>query len=154
VPKAKVRLASWLKSSRVTRLLLALFLALAICVIFVGLDNATGIMLGWAATTVLVTELTRRWRRVRSFIILFFASLVGVIILSFLHEEVVYPLAGLIGGTSALQSPALDIYHEVTSLVILFFGPVGMFVGIAGSVILGILRLTGLRNHKHVTGNT
>ena len=154
MPKITERLAFWTRFSTATRLLLGLFLALAFATIIVGLDNPVGIMLGWAGVAALVAELTRRWRRVRNFIILFFVSLFGMLILSFIHEEVVYPLVGIIGGARALESPALDIYSEVTSLVILFFGPVGLFVGFTGGIVLLVMRLAGRRKRRGHTGDT
>ena len=127
---------------------------LVICVIFVGLDNPTGIILGWLATAVLMTELTRRWRNIRNFLILGVASFVGAIFLSFLHEVVVYPLAGIIGGAGALQSRALGVFHEAISLIILFFTPVDVFIGIVGAITLVILRLITLLNKRSVSSNT
>jgi len=134
--------------------LLAVFCVLVIGVVFIGLDNAPGIILGWLATTVLITELTRRWRKVRNFLILGFSSFVGAILLSFLHEVVVYPLVSILGGDAALQSRALDVFHEAISLLILFITPVGMFIGVVGAVVLVILRLIALWSKKNVFSGT
>jgi hypothetical protein len=152
--KIKAKLSALIRIPRVTRILLAVFCVLVICVVFIGLDNAPGIILGWLATAVLLTELTRRWRKVRNFLILGFASFVGAIFLSFLHEVVVYPLAGIIGGAGALQSRALGVFHEAISLIILFFSPVGIFIGILGAITLVILRLIMLLNKRSVSSNT
>lgn len=145
---------SALKNSRLaTRVLLALFAALAICVIFVGLDNPTGIILGWLATAILLAELTRRWRKIRYFLILLFASFIGAIILSFLYVEVAFPLAGWLGGVNASQSTAWRIFHVIISNIILLLTPVGIFIGIVGTIWLIILRLVSLRKRSR-TGST
>jgi len=140
---------SALKNSRLaTRVLLALFAALAICVIFVGLDNPTGIILGWLATVILLAELTRRWRKISNFLILLFASFIGAIILSFLYMEVALPFAEWIWGINAPQSTPWRIFHVIVTDVILLFTPMGIFVGIVGTILLGILRLVALRKRS------
>ena len=151
----KAKLSALTRIPKVTRVLLAVFLLLVISLVFVGLDNETGIVIGWLATTVLMTELTRRWRKIRNFLILGFASFAGAIFLSFLHEVVVYPLAGLIGGPGASQSGALNVFHETVSLIILFVTPVGIFIGVAGAITLVIVRLFMLvLNKKGLSSNT
>lgn len=90
----------------------------------------------------------------RNFLILGVASFVGAIFLSFLHEVVVYPLASIIGGTGALQSRSLGVFHEAVSLIILFFTPVGIFIGIMGAITLLILHLIMLLNKKSVSSDT
>jgi hypothetical protein len=152
--KIKAKLSALIRLSKMTRTLLALFCVLIIGVVFVGLDNTYGIILGWLATAVLEIELTRRWRKVRNFLILGVASFVGAIFLSFLHEVVVYPLADIIGGAGALQSRSLGIFHEAISLIILFFTPVGIFIGIMGAITLVIWHLIKLLSKKSVASNT
>ncbi len=120
--------------------LLAIFCVLVIGVIIIGLDNLTGIILGYLATTILAGAITHKWRKIKNFLILFAASLVGIFFLSFLHEEVVYPLAILIGGITALQSYTLNVFHVIISIIIVFACAVGMLVGVAGSVILYVGR--------------
>ncbi len=143
-----------LKNSRLTtRVLLALFLALIICIVFVGLDNPTGIILGWVAVTILLTALVRGWRKIWHFLILLFVSFVGAIVLSFLYMEVALPLTGWFGGADATQSVPWRIFHVIVSDVILLFTPVGIFIGVVGSIWLGILRLVALRK-RDCTGAT
>ena len=137
-----------------TRLLLSLFLLLVISVVLVGLDNEIGIVLGWGAAAALLAELTRRWRKIWYFLLLGFGTLSGVIFLSFLHEEIVYPLVGWLGGDAALQSRALGIFHEAVSLIILCFGPMGILVGIIGTATLLAARLITHFMKKSFPDNT
>lgn len=137
---------SALKNSRLaTRILLALFAALVICVVFVGLDNPTGIILGWLAATSLMVELTRRWRRMWHFLVLLFATVIGAIFLSFLYMDVALPFAEWIWGIDAPQSTPWRIFHLIVTDIILLFTPVGIVIGIVGTIWLGILRLVALR---------
>ena len=120
---------------------LLIFGVLVIAIIFIGLDNIPGLVLGYLATTVLIVALTHAWRKIRNFIILFFVSLVGIFFLSFLYMEVIYRLAYVIGGVNALQSTFMSVIHMIISNIILFAGPVGMLVGIVGSLILFVRRI-------------
>jgi hypothetical protein len=145
---------SALKNSlRPTRTLLILFAVLVICVVFVGLDNATGIILGWLATASLMTAIVRKWRKIWYFIILILVAFIGAIILSFFYVEVALPIAEWFGGINASQSTAWRVFHVIVSDVILLFTPVGIFIGIVGTVWLCILRLVALR-HNHRADST
>jgi hypothetical protein len=153
MPKIKERLsalAAFWRKGRISWVLVAL---LVISVIFLGLHDV-GMILGYLATTILMVELTRRWRKIRYFVILFFASFLGMILLAFLHEEVVSPLVSLFTGAAAVKSLGFRIFSDVVSLVMIFIGVMGIVIGIAGTLILGILRLVGLRNKRRTEDNT
>ena len=98
-------------------------------------------VLGYLATTVLFVAMTYTWRKIRNFIILFFVSLLGIFFLSFLYMEVIYRFAYVIGGVNALQSTFIIVINMIISNVILFAGPVGMLVGIVGSLVLFVRRI-------------
>jgi len=135
-----------LKDSRLTtRVLLGLFAALIICVVFVGLDNATGIIIGWFATTFLVTAVVRNWQKIWYFIALLVISVLGVMFLSFLYMEVALPLAEWIWGADVSQSVPWRIFHVIISNIILLFTPVNVVIGLVGSIWLGVSRLAGPR---------
>ncbi len=140
-------------SRRITRALLILFAVLVICIVFVGLDNATGIIIGWMATACLITVVARKWRKIRYFLILLAASFVGAIFLAFIYVEVALPLAEWLGGINASQSMAWRVFHVIVSDIILLFTPVGIVIGTVGTIWLGILRLVTLR-HRARTDTT
>ena len=123
-------------------IVLAVFCALVIGVLFVGLDNVPGISLAYLATAILMIFLIRKWRRIKKFLILFVVSLVGIFFLSFLHE-LVYDIAMMSGEITAWQKNFLDIYHIVISLIVAFACPVGMVIGAVGSVMLFLRRRRG-----------
>jgi hypothetical protein len=137
-----------------TRILLAVFFVLVISLVFNGMDNEQGIILGWLAAAVLLTELTRRWRNPLYFFLLSVGSFAGAIFLSFLHEEVVYPLVEWLGGAGALQSLPMKIFHEAISFIILFFTPTGIVIGLLGAAILLIIRLLSRFHRRRVPGKT
>ena len=148
------RLSTLIKNRYATLALLIIFCVLVISVIFVGLDDVPGYILGYLATAVLYLMITRSWQTLRRFIILFALSFIGIIFLAFFHVEVICRLAVLIGGIAALQSPLLDITELIITYVILFAGPVGMFFGIAGVITLGVIRLTAMRSRNSADGST
>jgi hypothetical protein len=125
----------------VTRILAGVFILLLIGLVFTGLDNEAGLILGWSAATVLLAELTRRWRRIWNFLILGVSVFAGAIFLAFMHEEVVYPLVNWLGGAGALQSVPMRIFHETVSFIILFFTPTGVAVGLVGAIIMLVVKL-------------
>jgi hypothetical protein len=127
----KKKLSVVFRFSRLTRILLAVFIVLVICVVFMGLDNVTGLATGWLATLTLLAIFTYRWRKIRYFLILSAAS-----------------------GTHALEGLPLAIYHQITSYIIFFFGPMGVLAGIIGALTLSIIRLISLINMKKVPQNT
>jgi hypothetical protein len=135
-----------------TRILLAAFCVLAIIAIIIGIDNDRGILMGWLATTVLLIEITRRWRKEWHFLLLSVGVVVGAIFLSFLQEAVVNPLVEKIGGAGALQSQGLDIYHFINKDIILLFTPMGIIIGIIGAITIFFIRLIMLGRKKSVSG--
>lgn len=139
---------AFIKVHERNRILLAVFGLLVIAIIFIGLDNETGIILGYIATTILLIDLTHLWKRIRNFIILFLAAFFGAIFLAFLHEEIVFPLADLLGGAKAVESTPMNIFNQAVSLLILFFTPTGIFIGITGTIILTAIRIAKRRKHQ------
>jgi len=154
VKKIAAKLSALMRFRQGTRVLLVVFLILLISILFVGLDDLLGYILGYLATAVLFIMATRTWRSIRRFLALFFVSLIGIIFLSFFYVEVICRLAVMIGGAGALQGTPLDVVEMIITYVILFAGAVGMVFGILGTVILGILRLATLISHKGITENT
>ena len=137
---------------RDNRLLFALFCALVISVLFVGLDNLAGYILSYLASLVLFFIWTCSWRSIKRFAIMFIVSLVGIFFLSFLYVEVISRLAIMVGGFEALQSTALRVIELVITYVIMFAGPIGLFYGIVGTLTLLIIRFTALKKRDSTAG--
>jgi hypothetical protein len=126
---------------------------LVIAVAFYGLHD-TGMILGILAAIVTVIELTHRWRRMRNFIILFFSTFFGLIFLAFLDVEVVKPFVRFFGGPGADTGTGFQVFNHIVSLIMLFFGAAGLFVGFFGAMMLGVFRLAGLRKRHRTEANT
>jgi hypothetical protein len=135
------------------RIAVIAFAVLGTGVVFAGLHDI-GIVMGIAAAMVLIIELTRRWRRIRNFIILFIGAVVGMIFLAFLDEGVVKPVVVFIGGQAALATAPFEIFNQVISLVMLFFGVACVLTGFFGTIVLAIWRLVQLVGRHDVTGDT
>jgi hypothetical protein len=143
-------LARFWQRSRVSLIIAAV---LVMGVIFFGLHDV-GIVLGILMATVLMFELTRRWRRIRNFIILFISSFLGIVFLAFLDVEVVKYFVPLLGGAGAVNGKGFQVFNQIVSLIILFFGTAGLITGFLGTVILGLWRLAGLRKRRKTEANT
>jgi len=153
MPEIKPRLSALAGFWQGSRISLVVAAILIVAVVFIGLHDV-GLILGYLATTIIMVELTRRWRKIRYFVILFFASFLGIILLAFLHEEVVAPLVSLFTGAAADMNLGFRIFSDTVSLVMIFIGVMGIVIGLAGTIILGILRLVGLRNRRRIKADT
>lgn len=137
---------------RATIALFSVFFLLVLVVLVIGLNHTAGIICGNLAVGMLYIVMTRRWWRIRKFIILFFISLVSIGILSALYVEVITPFAVWIGGEEAVENIAFRVVHFIVSNLILLACPSGMLVGLIGASTLGIIRLSSLRKNKNVPG--
>ena len=97
--------------------------------------------------------MTRKWNSIKRFLLLLTLSIIGIIFLSFLYVEVISRIAVFIGGDDALQNTAVRIIEMIITYIILFGGPVGIFFGFAGTVILGIFRLLPSNSENSPAGN-
>jgi hypothetical protein len=154
VVRLKDKVMVLLRSGPGTRLLLVLFAALVLGVIFVGLQDTPGYILGYLATAVIFLVMVRGWRSVWSFVILILASFFGAVLFSGLYVEVISRIAVWFWGFGALNSAPMRIIEAIIANVILFAGPMGLAFGFAGALILGILRLRRLRTRERVAGDT
>jgi hypothetical protein len=134
-------LAGFWRRSRISLIIAGL---LAIGVVFAGLHD-TGIVLGILAAMVIVFEIVRRWRRIRNFIILFFASVFGIVFLAFLDEGIVKPVVGFLGGPGAVKSAGFEVFNQIVSLVMLFFGVACLLTGFFGTIVMAAWHLARLR---------
>lgn len=137
---------------RATIALFTVFFLLVLVVMVIGLNHVAGIICGNLAVGMLYIVMTRRWWRIRNFIILFFAAVVGIIVLSALYVEVIWRIAVAIGGTGVTENTAFRIFDFIINNLILLAGPSGMLVGLIGAATLGIIRLSTPRKKKTATG--
>jgi hypothetical protein len=134
-------LAGFWRRSRISLIIAGL---LAIGVVFAGLHDV-GIVLGILAAMVIVFEMIRHWRRIRNYIILFFASVFGIVFLAFIDEGVVKPIVRFVGGNGAVNSAGFEVFNQIISLIMLFFGVACLLIGFFGTIAMAVWRLARLR---------
>jgi hypothetical protein len=151
--KIKNRVLAVLRLPR-NRPYLISFLILIFAAILIGLNNPTGIILGWLAVSVWIVGLAHKWWTPWFFLILIAGSFLGAIILSFFYMVVAMNLAEWIGGANATDSTAWHVFHMMISNLILLVVPMGLLFGVTGFIVLGIFRLFGLIRRKFTTDGT
>ena len=128
--------------------LVGIFIVLMIIASVIGIDGDRGVLVGWLAIIVLLTEVTRRWRKEWHFLLLIAGAFVFSVALSFLIEAVIYPLVEKIGGISALQSRGLEIFHAIIADILTLVTPMAIIYGIIGTITLFVIRLVLLCRKK------
>jgi hypothetical protein len=113
---------------------------LFVLVIVIGLNSVTGLALGLVWVTIILLNITHRWRRIRNFLYLAAGTFLGAIILSGIYMEIALPLAVRIGGQAALESTPWKIFQGVVSDGILLIGAGAMIIGVVGAIILAVNR--------------
>jgi hypothetical protein len=128
--------------------LVGVFIVLMTIAVVIGIDTDRGVLVGFLAVIILLVEITRRWRKEWQFLLLIVGAIIFSIILSFLHEAVVYPLVEKIGGESALQSKGLEIFHDIVTAILTLVPAMAIIYGIIGAITLFILRMVTLCRKK------
>lgn len=127
------------RSRRVTLALLAVgsvFLAVGL-VLGIG-DNPPGLALVYLAVTAWMVAVVHRWRRLKSFLLLLAASLIGFPLSVVLHN-VFYALAEVTSDLVAL-SQVLAFLGVLFFLLAVLVCPPGVLIGAVGSVVLALRR--------------
>lgn len=101
-------------------------------------DNPPGLALVYLAVSAWIAAFAHRWRRVKSFLILLVASLVGFPLAVVLHN-VFYALAEVASDVVGL-SQVLAFLEVVFFLIAIFVCPPGVLIGAVGSVVLALSR--------------
>ena len=137
----KISLAVWKRVPISTLILLTIFVALIVVALVIGIDSDRGVLVGWLGVIVLLTEITRRWRKEWQFLLLILGSVLGAIILSGLHELIV-------GSDSIVQNYWLNFLHALITDSILLFVPMAIIYGLLATITIFIVRMATLRRKK------
>lgn len=137
----KISFKVWKRISILTIALLAIFIALIAVALSIGIDSDRGVLVGWLGIIILLTEITRRWRKEWQFLVLIAGSMLGSILLSGLHEL-------LIGSEGIIQGWWPNFFHALITNSILLFVPMAMIYGALATITLFIMRLVTLRKKK------
>jgi hypothetical protein len=153
VSKIKNRILAVLRLPR-NRPYLISFLILIFAAILLGLNNPTGIIVGWLAVSVWIIGLAHKWWTPWFFLILLVGSVIGAIILSFFYMVVAMNLAEWLGGANATESATWHVFHMVISNLILLVVPMGLLFGVTGFIGLGAFRLFRFVRRKLTSDET
>ena len=115
------------------------FCALLVAAFLVGIsDNVPGLVLCFLAAAVPFVAVTRKWQRMKSFLILLGASLAGFLVFVVLHNA--FYAFGVITERIPVFSDLMGFFDAAFFIVAVFICPVGVVVGVVGSVTLFIRR--------------
>jgi hypothetical protein len=131
--------------SRVSTLvLIATGVVLLAAALFIGIgDNPPGLVLTYLAITAWILALAHRWRRLKSFLILLGASLIGFPLFSVLHN--VFYALGVLASEFVVLSRFLGFLDVASFILSVLICPPGALIGAAGSVVMAISHLRGKR---------
>jgi hypothetical protein len=125
------------KTRKVTVGLVALCCVSLIAAFIVGIsDNPPGLALCYLANFSLILAFVHIWRKVKYFLILLGASVVGFVVFAILHN-LLYGLAQ-ISSDIVVLSRALDFLSAVSFLVAIFTCMAGFLIGAIGSVVMAV----------------
>jgi len=97
-------------------------------------DNPLGLLLCYVAATALILAFVYPWRRVKKFLILAGASLIGFPIFVILHN-LFYGLGEIARGIIVLEH-VLGFLHAAFFIVAVMVCPPGFLIGAVGSVVM------------------
>ena len=125
------------KSRRLTLLWCVLCCASLASAFIVGIsDNLPGLTLCYIAAISLILAFVHTWRKVKPFLLLFAASLVGFVVFVVLHN-LFYAFEQLASAIIILKQ-LLGFLHAVFFLIAILLSPAAALVGLIGSLITAI----------------
>lgn len=137
----KFSFKAWKRISPLTIVLLAIFIILVAIGFVIGIDSDRGVLVAWLGIILLLTEITRRWRKEWQFLLLIAGAFFGSILLSGLHQ-LVFSSNDIITGWWP------NFFHALITDIILLFTPMAIIYGILATITLLIIRLVTLRKKK------
>jgi hypothetical protein len=137
----KISLIALKKIPLLTIVLLTLFVALIVVALCIGIDSDRGVLVGWLGVLILLTEMTRRWRKEWQFLCLIAGAVIGSILLSGLHQLVV-------GSDSVPQNFWVNFFHVLITNIILLFTPMAIIYGALATITVFIIRMVTLGKKK------
>ena len=137
----KVSFKAWKRISPLTIALLAIFIVLMAIGFVIGIDSDRGVLVAWLGVIILLTELTRRWRKEWQFLLLITGAFLGSILLSGLHQLVFINSDTITGWWP-------NFFHALITDSLLLFVPMAIIYGLLATITLFIIRMVTLRKKK------
>ena len=120
-----------------TLVLIAAGCACLAAALLVGIaDNPPGLALVYLAVTAWILALALRWRRVRSYLILLGASLVGFVVAVVLHN--LFYALGVVAPDAVVLQAVLGFLEVAFFLLAVFVCPPGAVIGAVGGLVLAV----------------
>lgn len=119
------------KNNELTITFIVMFVILLAAAFLVGIsDNPPGLILCYLATASLILAFVHRWRKLKSFLILLGASIIGFLVFVILHN-VFYAFAEIAVDITILNY-LLEFLHAVFFLIAVLVCPTGLLIGTIG----------------------
>jgi hypothetical protein len=99
-------------------------------------DNPLGLALVYLGVTAWILALALRWRRVRNYLILLGASLVGFVLAVVLHN--LFYALGVVAADAVLLQAVLGFLEVTFFLLAVFVCPPGALIGAVGGLVLAV----------------
>jgi len=124
-------------SRRLTLLLCVICCGSLIAAFIVGIsDNMPGLALCYIAAISIMLAFVHTWRKVKLFLLLLGASLVGFAVFVVLHN--VFYALGQIAADIIVLKQFLEFSHAIFFIVAILVCPAGFLIGVVGSVVTAI----------------
>ena len=132
--KRSLGLTGMKRSRKVTLVLVTICCVSLIVAFLIGIsDNLPGLVLCYVAVTALILAFVHTWRRVKRFLILLGASLIGFPLVVILHN--LFYALGQVAADVIVLGTLLEFLHAVFFLVAILVCPPGVLIGAVGSVV-------------------
>lgn len=122
------------RNRKVTVTFLAISIISLVLAFTIGIDdNPPGILLCFIGVVALILVFVHHWRKAKNFLILFLASLIGLLVFGILHN-VLYGLEKMTEDVVVL-SQLLGFLHVLFFLIAVLVCPPGILVGVVGGIV-------------------
>ncbi|MFC1676361.1 hypothetical protein ACFL3G_04785 [Planctomycetota bacterium] len=115
--------------------------------IIIGIDgNLPGLVLFYGSAVSFILAIVHTWRKVKYFLILMAASLIGFFVFVVLHN-VFYGL-GQLAAEIIVLNRLLDFLHAVFFIIATLVCPAGFLIGVVGSIATFITYIDRRQTHE------
>ena len=136
-----LRTTSNKSTQRITMLLCLICFGSLIAAFIVGISgNLLGLALCYIAAISIILAFVHCWRKLKYFLILMSASLLGFVVFVVLHNA--FYALGQMAANLIILSWLLEFFHAVFFIIAILVCPAGFLIGMAGSIITTITYFT------------
>ena len=123
---------------KISLVLVAISCVSLIAAFLVGIsDNPPGITLCYLAATTFMLAFVHTWRRLRTFLILLGAGVIGFVLFAVLHN--LFYALGIMAKDVAVLPQLLEFLHAAFFLIAIMVCPPAALIGAVGSVVVAVM---------------